>query len=230
MIALLSDIHGNLPALRAVLDTLDQWGVSRILFLGDVAGYAPQVNECCDELRARSVLGIRGNHEHYLITGESSGRSQTADACIAHQRSIVTPDTLSWLTSLPLTLTHAGITIVHGGWNDPLDEYLCEVDSSTFAGQSGRMFASGHTHIPLLWSNGSLQYCNPGSVGQPRDGDARASFAVFDGERFTVHRVAYDTAAARTAIREAGLPEWVGSNLPLGLPIGAAAQSRRSAP
>lgn len=221
MIALISDVHGNYPALRAVLERIDELGVTKILCLGDIAGYAPQVNECCAALRERGVLGVRGNHDDYLVTGRSSGRSATADLCIEHQRGIIETEHFDWLRSMPLELTVNGISMVHGGWDDPLEQYLRAPDEEMFSTLQGKYFASGHTHVPLLWRGVGKRYCNPGSVGQPRDGDARASFAIFNAAEFSIESVPYDIDEARAAIATAGLPDYVGSSLPLGLPIGS---------
>lgn len=221
MIALVSDVHGNLPALQAVLARLDALGVTELLCLGDTAGYAPQVNECCAALRERGATGVRGNHDDYLVTGRSSGRSATVDLCIAYQRTIIEPENLTWLEALPLRRSAHGISLVHGGWADPLEQYLRAPAAADFAGEPGSLFASGHTHIPLLWGDGRIRYCNPGSVGQPRDGDPRASFALFDGEAFRIERVEYDIAATQRVIAAAGLPDYVGLSLPLGLPVGS---------
>lgn len=221
MIALISDVHGNLPALSAVLTELDQLGIKQIVCLGDTAGYGPQINECCNALKERSVTGVRGNHDHYLLTGAPSGRSMTADMCIRYQASVVTDENLKWLGNLPRRLQTQGLNLVHGGWADPLEEYLYGVGPTTFAGQEGTYFASGHTHIPLLWEGNGKKYCNPGSVGQPRDGDPRASFAIFNGRGFSLRRVEYDIDATQAAIGESGLPDYVGASLPLGLPPGS---------
>lgn len=221
MIALIADIHANLAALQAVLRRLDNLGVREIICLGDIAGYGPQINECCELLQQRSVVGVKGNHDHYLLTGTSSGRSVTADMCIRYQASTITDQNLHWLGSFPLTLTSRGINIVHGGWADPLDQYLYSVNAKMFEEVPGKRFASGHTHIPLLWEGEDKMYCNPGSVGQPRDGDPRASFALLETGRFRIEKVAYDVRATQTALAESGLPDYVGASLPLGLPPGS---------
>ncbi|MBL5974851.1 MAG: metallophosphoesterase [Candidatus Leucobacter sulfamidivorax] len=221
MIALLSDIHGNYPALSAVLARLDRLGVNELFCLGDTAGWAPQINECCAALRERGAVGVRGNHDDYLVTGRLSGRSATADLCIAYQRTVIETEHLEWLGALPLVLSAFGIEAVHGGWDDPLEQYLREPSVEMFTGRQSGLFASGHTHVPLLWEGAGIRYCNPGSVGQPRDSDPRASFAIVDGESMRIERVEYDIEATRAAIASAGLPDYVGSSLPLGLPVGS---------
>lgn len=220
MIALVSDIHGNLAALEAVLARIDELGVDTIVCLGDTAGYYPQVDECCAALRRRGVRSVRGNHDHYLVTGTRSGRSRFADLCMDHQVRAVSEESIQWLATLPLREVFHGISVVHGGWRDPLEEYLLELDDVYFAEQPGDLFASGHTHRATVWVGEVAAYCNPGSVGQPRDGDPRASFATWDGTRFALERVPYDIERTRAAAAEAGLPAVIAANLDRGLTIG----------
>ena len=104
MIGFLSDIHGNAAALRAVLRELDSMGCKSIYSLGDVAGYYPAVNECCELLRERSIPNLMGNHDRYLLTGQSCGRSRSVDLAIAYQRSVITEDNLIWLSESALTI------------------------------------------------------------------------------------------------------------------------------
>jgi predicted phosphodiesterase len=220
LIALVSDVHGNWPALQAVLRELDAAGCATIVSLGDVAGYYPQLNECARELERRAAVNVLGNHDHYLLSGEDCPRSRSATACIRHQRQLATPACRAYLSrSKPFVRLH-GIAMVHGGWNDPLDEYLVDVDESHFKGLPGRMFASGHTHLPLVKRWADRTYVNPGSVGQPRDGDPRAAYALVDGERVELRRVAYDIDAAAAAMRAAGIAERFYSNLDVGRRIG----------
>lgn len=220
MIALISDVHGNLPALEAVLERIDERGAAHVLCLGDTAGYYPQVDACCEELARRGVVALRGNHDEYLVAGTRSGRSAWADLCIEQQQATVGSAARAWLAELPDAAVLGPIRAVHGGWSDHLDEYLWKVDESCFAGQDGRCFASGHTHRALVWRGREVRYCNPGSVGQPRDGDPRASFAWFDGADFEIERVPYDVARTRAATAAAGLPPEVAANLDVGRAIG----------
>jgi predicted phosphodiesterase len=220
LIAILSDIHGNYPALEAVLDELDRLSVSTIICLGDTAGYYSQVNETCDALRVRNVFSLMGNHDRYLTSDAVCPRSNSATRCIEYQASIIEPSHLEWLGSLPDSAQMHGLDIVHGGWRDHLEEYMIPT-SEYFSGFSATAFASGHTHEQLLWSDGSKTYCNPGSVGQPRDGDPRAAFATWDGTEFQAHRVTYDIAATQYAMHKAGFDEYFYRNLSLGLRIGS---------
>tara|TARA_R110002049_G_scaffold40732_8_gene123679 strand:+ start:1115 stop:1795 length:681 start_codon:yes stop_codon:yes gene_type:complete len=221
MIGIISDIHGNRAALLAVLSRLDEIGVSHIVCLGDTAGYYSQVNECCELLRGRGVFCLMGNHDWYLVSGARSHRSSSANACLDYQREVITADNLAWLASLSPSARRYGIRLAHGGWIDPLEEYVSPTEDY-FGAFEGCWFASGHTHVPCIFSGGGKTWCNPGSVGQPRDGDPRASFALWDGEHFELHRVDYDIAATRQAMADAGFPPRFHENLVTGTRIGGA--------
>jgi predicted phosphodiesterase len=220
MLAILADVHGNYPALRAVLDRIDQLGCERVISLGDVAGYYAQPNECMKALRARNVLNLMGNHDHYLVTGEACPRSQSANDCLSYQRKVITNANLEWLGRSPLSDRLGEINMVHAGWNDPLDEYLIDPQESYFRNRPGTVFLSAHTHVPLIRNFEGKLYANPGSVGQPRDGDPRSAFAILDGRRIRIERVAYDVDAAARAMRDAGFSAYYYSNLFLGVRIG----------
>jgi predicted phosphodiesterase len=219
MIGIISDVHGNHAALRAVLERLDAMGVDDIICLGDVAGYYCQVNECCETLRERGIFTLLGNHDHYLANGDDCPRSNSANRCIEYQRTVVTAANLAWLSGLRSSAERHGISIVHGGWRDPLDEYLVPT-SDYFSGLPGRYFASGHTHVPCTFSGAGKSYCNPGSVGQPRDGNPDASFATWDGSAFSLHRTPYDIAEIQERMAAAGFDRYFYENLEAGTQIG----------
>ena len=220
MIGILSDIHGNYAALSAVLDALDDAGVGTLVCLGDTAGYYNQINECCDALQSRGVFSLMGNHDHYLTSNEACPRSDSATRCIRYQAGIIEPKHREWLASLSSQARIYGLNLVHGGWNDPLDEYMTPSERY-FEHLPGSVFASGHTHHQVRWSNGIKQYCNPGSVGQPRDGDPRAAYATWDGASFELHRVEYDIEATQRSMAAAGFDPYFSDNLTYGIPIGA---------
>jgi predicted phosphodiesterase len=217
MIALISDLHGNYDALKAVLRELDGLGVVDILCLGDVAGYYTEVNECCEELRRRKVKTVMGNHDWYLVAGSFCPRSKSVNDCLKHQRKVITRANLEWLRRLPLFLKIGGLFLVHGGWTNPLDEYL-EPTGEYFERVEGRFFASGHVHQQILRRFGHKVYCNPGSVGQPRDNDPRAAFAVFDGREFSLHRVEYDIERVGRLMERAGFSGYYYGCLKTGAP------------
>ena len=219
MIGLISDIHGNAAALDAVLTRLDSMGVRDICCLGDVAGYYSEVNECCAKLRARNIPTIMGNHDWYLTSGSPCERSQSANDCLAHQHSVIEPAHREWLAGLPREMTVDGLHLIHGGWKDALEEYL-EPSDTYFEALQGRFFASGHLHVQYVWTGTLATYCNPGSVGQPRDGDPRAAFATWDGDQFQLHRVTYDIDKTSAAMRAAGFNPYYYENLYVGTRIG----------
>jgi predicted phosphodiesterase len=219
MIAIISDVHGNHAALAAVLAEIDKLDAVRVICLGDIGGYYCQVNECCETLIRRDMFSLMGNHDWYLTTNDACARSRSANECLAYQRRVLRPSNLAWLASLKPRGAIGQISIVHGGWNDPVDEYVLP-STEYFSGIEGRFFASGHTHVPCVWTNGEKTYCNPGSVGQPRDGDSRASFALFDDDEFSIHRVAYDIGAIQQAMKDAGFDEYFYENLRAGTRIG----------
>lgn len=204
MIAILSDIHGNYIALQAVLEKIDALGVDEIYCLGDSVGYYTQVNEVLDELRRRNVNTLLGNHDWYLLADSFCSRSQTVNDTVGYQKKIIRDDNLAWLKQLPVYLEYNGLKMVHGGWTDPIDEYLLNPSKAYFDKIGGKYFASGHTHLPRIENYGEKVYCNPGSVGQPRDGDNRAAFACWDGTTFTLHRVAYNFERVGELMEEAG--------------------------
>jgi len=213
--AFISDIHGNHEALQAVLARIDSMGITSIVCAGDVAGYYSEVNSCCDTIRDRSIPTVMGNHDWYLGGGGQCLRSLSVNDCLHYQRNIITKDNLAWLRQLPLQLETDGVRVVHGGWSDPLDEYL-KPSAEYFAALEGSHFLSGHTHLPCVHHYGNKVYCNPGSVGQPRDGDPRAAFAVFDGTDFKIHRVEYDFRKVFALMDAAGFNDYYYGGLATG--------------
>ena len=188
---LISDIHANYFALKEVLRELHQKDIFEIYCLGDIVGYGSQVNLVCELLRENGVVSIQGNHDFYLVSGEKCERSSYVNTVIDKQRKIISKDNFEWLASLDSEMNQHNIRMVHGGWNDYLEEYMVPSEEY-FEDLEFGSYASGHTHKPLIWEGENHKYCNPGSVGQPRDGDSRASFAIFTGEKFNLHRVPYD--------------------------------------
>jgi len=219
MIGIISDIHGNYAALSAVLNLLDKEGVSDIYCLGDVAGYYCQINECCEVLRQRGILSLMGNHDLYLVRGEDCPRSRSANVCLAYQRKMITKENLEWLATFPSRFEVGGIQMVHGGWNDPYDEYVSP-SCGYFSSVQGSVFASGHTHVQCLWEKDGKTYCNPGSVGQPRDGDPRASYAIWNGVSFMLRRTEYDVRWVQADMAKAGFDPHYYENLARGTRIG----------
>ncbi|ACS81650.1 metallophosphoesterase family protein [Maridesulfovibrio salexigens] len=205
MIGIISDIHGNYVALKEVLARLDFMGITEIYCLGDVVGYYSQINECCEELQRRNILCVMGNHDWYFVAKSFCPRSKSVNDCLGYQRKIITKENLRWLSSFPVFHEIDNIFMVHGGWADPIDEYLIP-ERDYFSRIEGRFFASGHTHVQQVVRFEELDkiYCNPGSVGQPRDLNPHAAFAVFDGNEFSLHRVSYDIGKVGRLMEKAG--------------------------
>jgi putative phosphoesterase len=214
--AFISDIHGNYEALKAVLAKLDEFGISDIYCAGDTAGYYSQINECCEELRNRNIPSVMGNHDWYIAGGGFCPRSKSVNDCLNYQRKIIDKENLNWLENLPIRIQIDNkIQIVHGGWGDPIDEYL-KPTQEYFRQVLGRIFISGHTHVQTIQRFEDKLYCNPGSVGQPRDGDPRAAFAIFDGEQFELHRVEYDMQKVFDLMNAAGFNDYYYGGLKTG--------------
>jgi putative phosphoesterase len=206
-IGIISDIHGNYEALKAVLSELDKMNITEIYCLGDVVGYYSQVNECCDELRSRNIPSLMGNHDWYIAGGGFCPRSKSVNDCLVYQRKVITPENENWVRTFGIQRFVQDIHMVHGGWADPIDEYLREPNEEYFSKIRGKVFMSGHTHIQMLEQYADKTYCNPGSVGQPRDNDPRAAFAVYDGS-FTLHRVDYNMQKVFELMDKAGFSDY----------------------
>ncbi len=213
-IAFISDIHGNYPALEAVLKRIKYIGVDKIYCLGDISGYYSEVNKCCEELRRFNVKSVMGNHDWYIATNSKCPRSQAANDCLEYQRRILTKENKEWLSSLPIFIFENDIFMVHGGLLNPIDEYL-KPDADYFKNIKVRYFVSGHSHIPRIekYTESSLIYCNPGSVGQPRDNNPYASFCVMENSKFVIERVEYNVESTKVMMNKAGFSDYYTNSL-----------------
>lgn len=206
MIAIISDVHGNYPALMAVLNKIDELGCERIISLGDVSGYYCMVNECIDKFRKRGITNILGNHDYYVLGLGECPRSYTVNRITEYQRKVITKENLEFLSNSIPYLDDGFISARHGGWNDPLDEYVKEFDFERCNG-GVKLYCSGHSHIQSMDKKDGITYFNPGSVGQPRDNDNRAAFAVIDGSEVKLFRVEYNIDEIAERMKEAGFDE-----------------------
>lgn len=240
LVAVLSDIHSNLWALDAVLAAVGN--VDAVWQLGDVVGYGSEPDRVVARLREAGAIGVAGNHDDAACGGESI-EGFNADARIAAEwtNARIDETTRSYLVGLPRVLTPPGtdFTLVHGSPREPIWEYL----DSTFAARASLAFLEtrhclvGHTHVPVAFRETGdhitairvdpeswvelderRTFLNPGSVGQPRDGDPAASYMILDttDNRATWQRVAYDVEAAQAAILAAGLPPRLARRLSFG--------------
>jgi predicted phosphodiesterase len=149
-----------------------------------------------------------GNHDWYLSAGSFCPRSQSVNDCLKYQRGVITNDNLNWLKTFKLQFEFENVKMVHGGWNDPIDEYLYEPDSEYFDKIEGEIFISGHTHIQKLINYEKKMYCNPGSVGMPRDNDPRSAYAIFEKGEISLHRVCYNIDLVGELMERAGFDNY----------------------
>ncbi len=238
MYAVISDIHGNFEALEAVLRDLPE-GVGTVYCLGDVIGYGASPNECCDAVRGSGMPAISGNHD-LAVTDLSTNLdwfNPVAAAAVRWTREHLSEENAEFLRTRPRMMQSRDALFVHGSIRDP-DEYIInsisaeenlEILRSEYPGVPICYF--GHTHVKTvapspngpvvgehaldLSANGPY-LVNPGSVGQPRDGDTFASYVVAEGGRVAYRFVEYDIERAQAKIRDAGLPEMLADRLAVG--------------
>lgn len=224
MIAIIADVHGNYPALKAVFEDIESLGINGIYSLGDVSGYYSMINECIELLRNKEVPNIMGNHDYYLANAEPCPRSNAANICLNFQRKIIALENLKWLKkSLPV-IEMGNMRMVHGGWRDYREEYIYNAEEAYFDGMEGEYFFSGHTHVQFLKKFGAQTYCNPGSIGQPRDGDNRAAYALIDNKKreIILKRISYSIDEIALHMKANGFDAYFYENLYNGSRIGGA--------
>jgi predicted phosphodiesterase len=237
-VGLLSDIHANLVALEAVLAALGK--VDALWVTGDTVGYGPDPGDTLALLRERRALLVQGNHDRAVATGEGLEffHDRAADAAQLHQRWLSSEDRDA-LGALPTVVKAGRFTLCHGSLRDPLWEYVttASVAGATLNLAETDYCCNGHTHIPALFhlaeDNARAVHIteatayrleermliNAGSVGQPRDGDPRAAYAVLDTEvgTATFYRASYRIDETQRRIRARGLPEMFADRLAFGV-------------
>lgn len=241
--AVISDIHSNRHALEAVLQAVDAAGVDEIWCLGDMVGYGAEPDACTALIRERSSVCLVGNHDLAVLGAlDISTFSEAAAAAVDWTRGNVSAETLEFLASLDPAASRSGIGLFHASPRDPVWEYVLSTDQAEagFEAQEERVGLIGHSHIALFFvrAPGARGYAqgaqaadgaeieiaegdwllNPGSVGQPRDGDPRAAWLELDTEAWLAryHRVDYDIEGAAAAITAAGLPNLLAERLEVG--------------
>jgi diadenosine tetraphosphatase ApaH/serine/threonine PP2A family protein phosphatase len=243
-IAAISDIHSNLPALEAVLAAIDESEVDELWCLGDVIGYGAEPDACTELVRERCDVCLVGNHDlAVLVALEIAAFSEAAAEAVVWTRENVEARTLDFLRELAPTAQRDGIGLFHASPRDPVWEYVLsgEQADACLDVQEERIGLIGHSHVALFFSrivdgargqirgaqtnDGALLdldtgswLVNPGSVGQPRDGDPRAAWLALDTSEKTAHfhRVAYDIERAAQSIVGAGLPQRLADRLHTG--------------
>jgi predicted phosphodiesterase len=228
-VAVLSDIHANLVALDAVLAAIGD--VDAIWHLGDVVGYGPEPDAVVERLAAAGAVGVAGNHDRAAAGGrEIDWFNPDARAAMEWTRQRISPETTRWLDAQPVRRTESDRLLVHGSPRDPIWEYItsASIARANLEALPTAIGFFGHTHIPAAWlerdgrlesteptagssvslADGTRALINPGSVGQPRDGDPRASWLEvdLDAGSATWRRAAYDVPAVQREMRAARLP------------------------
>jgi len=236
---LISDIHGNLEALESVIEKLGEEGVDKVVCLGDLVGYGADPNECIRRVRRLTDLVVAGNHDWAAV-----GRLDTtyfnphARSAIYWTSKKLTRESYDYLLGLPLTLELEGVVMVHATPSRPGEwHYILSPEEAfvEFAAFTARAAFIGHSHSPAVFYQGERTgvidhkypfvmepgkryIVNIGSVGQPRDGDPRASYAVYDSStgEVAIRRVEYDVASAQKKILESGISPFLAYRLALG--------------
>jgi len=240
-VAILTDIHSNLPALEAVLEAISAAGIKQTWCLGDVVGYGAQPDECAALVASECELSLVGNHD-LAVLGEidTDVFSAAAAAAVTWTQSNCKRETIDFLRGLKPEDTGHEVALYHASPRDPVWEYVLSVDQAAecMAEQAERVSLIGHSHVALFFTDGDTGgsknhtggqaeggrvldvtkgrwLINPGSVGQPRDGDRRAAWLELDTDEWkaTFHRVDYEIDRAAEAIRAAGLPELLADRL-----------------
>ncbi len=230
-ILVISDIHANLAALESVI--ADAGKIDAAWCLGDLVGYGPDPNECIQRVQGlQNLVCILGNHDAAALKQIDAGSfNPEARHAINWTQSMLTDSSINFLNNLPERVNLDHVTLVHGSPRQPVWEYLLDTQNAT---RSFEFFETaycfvGHTHLPILYHLGENHnlarllipepetrfvltpraILNPGSVGQPRDHDPRAAYAIYDPQEqsWEYHRIAYNVTSVQERMKSAGLPE-----------------------
>jgi diadenosine tetraphosphatase ApaH/serine/threonine PP2A family protein phosphatase len=229
-VAVISDVHANRHALDVVLEALEAERPDAVWCLGDTVGYGPQPNECCELVRPRADLCLVGNHDLVALGDLGSGDfNEDAAAAARWTAKTLDDDSREFLSGLKPLATVEGVDLFHASARDPVWEYILteEAAATTFQLADAELILVGHSHIALALREGpggaiggglapdgteveleGRWLLNPGSVGQPRDGDPRAAWLLLDLERrfASFRRVKYPVDKTQAEMREQGLP------------------------
>jgi diadenosine tetraphosphatase ApaH/serine/threonine PP2A family protein phosphatase len=241
-IAVFSDVHSNLHALEAVLAEVDTTGVDEIWCLGDVVGYGPRPNECTALLQERTSICLAGNHDLVVLGKIPIGAfAGEAAAAASWTQGVLDEAARAFLDSLQPSAVAPGAELFHGSPRDPVWDYVLSEEAAdrSFAATSAPLVLVGHSHVALelvddgtglrghgvaaagttLELSGPRRLLNPGSVGQPRDGDPRSGWLEIDIEagRASFRRIEYPVERTQAEMRERGLPELLAERLAHGV-------------
>jgi diadenosine tetraphosphatase ApaH/serine/threonine PP2A family protein phosphatase len=238
-VAVISDVHGNRHALDAVLSAIAAEQPDELWCLGDLVGYGPEPNECCRVVAAHADLCLAGNHD-LVVLGSLSIHDFAGDAAAAARwtQTVLTDDAREFLVGLEPSAHREGVDLFHGSARDPVWEYVLDEEAAwwTLQETSQPLVLVGHSHVALAIElegevvggglapdgtavelAGARRLLNPGSVGQPRDGDPRAAYLLLEpGRAASFHRVEYPIDRTQIEMREAGLPEPLAARLAAG--------------
>jgi predicted phosphodiesterase len=241
--AIIADIHANLAALMAVLtDIYQKEEIAELWCLGDIVGYGPEPNKCIELLRRTKHICVAGNHDLAAI-GEIDTSDFNPDAAAACQwtaNQLAAPER-AYIKNLPLVIEKDDFTLVHGSPREPVWEYVLSIGTAreNFNYFKSKFCLVCHTHVPAIFKSGKDGSCsfsqfppkgelvldkerliiNPGSVGQPRDGDPRASYAIYDSQskKINLYRIPYDITTTQARMVEERLPMRLVARLSQGL-------------
>ncbi len=230
--AIIADIHANLAALTAVLvDVKQRGGVEEIWCLGDIVGYGPDPHDCIELLRRTNHVCVVGNHDLAAVGQvDTSDFNPDAVAAVEWTADKLTSQDVKYIKELPRVVDREDCTLVHGSPREPIWEYVLSISGAreNFAHFKTQFCLLAHTHVPAAFAYDAMGDCsfrqfspekevdadkarliiNPGAVGQPRDGDPRASYAIYDSDkkRFWLYRVPYDVTETQSRMVEQKLP------------------------
>ena len=235
---IIADIHGNLEGLQVVLADIQAQQCTHVVCLGDVVGYGANPKECLDIIRGMNIPVVKGNHDEYIGSSEDpEGFNDAAAEAVSWSRNQLTEDDRKWLRELKYFRLVANFSIVHATLDAPQRwGYVFEKleAAASFTYQNTQVCFFGHTHVPVAFirdtgvrggtyskfrvESGKKYFVNVGSVGQPRDGDPRAAYVIYDLPQQTIElrRLEYDIPTAQRKIRAAGLPERLADRLATG--------------
>jgi diadenosine tetraphosphatase ApaH/serine/threonine PP2A family protein phosphatase len=236
--AIFGDIHANLEALQTVLWDAQEQGCSNYVCLGDIVGYAANPSECLEIVRELGCPVVRGNHDEGAASlSDLAELNPLAQAALLWTRAQLSEEQRDWLRDLKLVRQVRDFTVVHstldspGAWGYVTNRFDA---MASFSYQFTQVCFYGHTHVPRIFEKddsvraargndvqiqrGVKYFVNVGSVGQPRDGDWRASYAIYDvtAQTISIRRVEYDIQTTQDKIRAAGLPSLLADRLSLG--------------